>query len=197
MEGGPKGSGILFLSITCPPVCVMTGLVIGTVEIRSPAQGRRSPQYSLQSLVSLISPFKHTMLTWPETRPIIDRLRVTNRQAKFTDRRRLLNTPIIRVRTDILSVETGLLYMTNLGPIVSVWVTFICRCRLLENLRGQWPVRLEPSFIPLSRATTRPKWLPPLPVSPRTLTVLLMTLVMATWGLKSVQGLRNMTRTPW
>lgn len=63
---------------------------------------------------------------------------------------------ITRCRATELNVAAGLLVTTNCGEATSVAVTFMCRRRLLDNLRGHPLVTLWLSLIPLS---TVPIWL--------------------------------------
>lgn len=61
-----------------------------------------------------------------------------------------------RCRATELSVAAGLLVTTNCGEATSVAVTFMCRRRLLESLRGHPLVMLWFSLIPLN---TKVIWL--------------------------------------
>lgn len=110
---------------------------MGIVDSNVRAHGRAGHLQTEVLLLTLMTPLRHTMFMWLETRCIIDRLRVTKTHARLNLLRSRLNRPTIRVRMDMLSVDIGLLYMTTPGCNVRLWVTLTCRCRLLENRRGQ------------------------------------------------------------
>lgn len=108
MGVGLIGSASLLCTILAesPPVPRSgTGIVLS----RFPAQGRSGPPNRLLAPVHLIYRFRHTITTLRSTRPIMSRLRATKIQASPPLLRRLTSRPRTRVRTEMLSVEIGLL----------------------------------------------------------------------------------------
>lgn len=178
--------------MTCRWACLVPGLGIGMVSTSVRAHGRNGRLNMLLALLDLMTWFRHTIVMWSETRCIIDRPRVMNRQVMFSPPRRLLSRPTMLVRTDMLSVEIGLLSSMSPGPIDSVCVTVTCRCRLLENRAGKWLIRLGPSLIRCTSLLTC-LWTR-LPEQRRIPTGLVRTLQTGRCGLSESTGLRKMHR---
>lgn len=144
-------------------------------------------------LLHLITWFPCTMVTWLVTQRIMDKLRETNTTARSKLWVRVTRRPRTRDRTEMLSVEMGLLVTISSGLGVNVCVTVMCRCRFLENLRGHPCTREGSSFIPLTslvillsaRVKASPWW---------SRNVLPNAVHIAKWGPREVQGLRKITR---
>lgn len=123
------------------------------------------------------------------------RLRATNKYVKFTLVRSPPNSLNIPVRIDILNVEAGLLVTSRSGPSVSVCVKEVCRCRLLESLRGNWPTHVCGNRITLSRLFIQLSVLDIDEHPPRMTSGLVIPLVTATSGPNESFGLRNIKLT--
>lgn len=101
-----------------------------------------------------------------------------------------------RCRATELSVAAGLLVTTNCGEATSVAVTFMCRRRLLDSLRGHPLVTLRLSLIPSNKV---PIWLVCLIPArlQRNCNGKVTRRVMATIGPSEVVGPRNIVFIHW
>lgn len=87
--------------------------------------------------LSLMIRFVHTIATPRVIRVIRVRLRSMNITVNLSPVCRLPRRLTIRPRMAMLRVAAGLLVTIRWGPWARVTVTSMCRCRLLESLRGQ------------------------------------------------------------
>lgn len=114
---------------------------------------------------------------------------------KLTLVRSCPNSLSIPVRIDMLKVDAGLLVTSREGPRVRFCVSEVCRCRLLESLRGKWPTQVCGNRITLNRLFIQLSVLV-IELHPSRMTSgLVMPLVTATNGPNEELGLRNMKLT--
>lgn len=148
-------------------------------------------------LVPLIGWLVHTMMTLLVMLVTMFRLRATKTMVVLALCRVPCSILSIRVRTAMLSVAAGLLVTTMLGLPVTVTVTTMCRCTLLENLRGKDP-RWLLGLGTLIRPTSLTEWLRTRRLAtpgPRAISVLPTRLLTENIGARVESGLRKITVT--
>lgn len=124
-------------------IWLLLGRLDNVAVTNCPAIGRRGVVNILHMLLDLIMCLVSTMVMWLVTRRIMP----TRRATSITATLNLL--PICPSKVSILAAALGLsvsavlLVSRTLGPAVSVWVTLMCRPRLLDSREGHPPVRLS------------------------------------------------------
>lgn len=110
------------------------------VRINCPAHLLRGRFSILEAVLALVMWLLRRIKTWLVTRRIMFRLRditttVTLGLVPWT----VLKDLRTWISVVMLTVSTGLLVSNIPGLLMTVWVTVVCRVRLLDRLMGKWP----------------------------------------------------------